>query len=116
MVIYPSQYAYMQPLAERCVLVMNREDWEVFRGDMTDEVTEAFTDLYRRIREKGDFDRLEEIMDDPSRGLEEWASEVWPLILTLNYMIEDGLIPPSVAPKSLIEWDHREFDDDGNEW
>lgn len=114
MVEYPPKFAYMQPLAERCVLVGNRDDWAAFRRNMTDEDIVAYTDLYRRIRDNGHFDELEKVL--AVHKLEEWRSQAWSLILALNYMIEDQVIPPTVAPRPLIEWDTREFDDEGNEW
>ena len=114
MAAYPPQFAYMQPLAKRCVLVGNRDDWAEFRSKMTPGDVDAFTNLYRQIRDAGHFDELEKVF--AVHRLERWRSEVWPLILVLNYMIDDGLIPSTVAPKPLIEWDTRRHDDFGNEW
>ncbi|MGB0767117.1 MAG: hypothetical protein ACPGYV_05360 [Phycisphaeraceae bacterium] len=110
---YPAEFAFLEPLANHCLLAADDQACEsVWRG-LKPEIQDDLLMAFRRLRDEG---RLEAFASRQGFDDTEAAGECWSMVILLDYLVRTAQVPPDLAGCNLIEWDDREFDDNGDEW
>jgi hypothetical protein len=113
MKILASHFDYLRPLARGCELAGNDNDCRKLLTAATPEVRQAFVTAYEMIVSRNDKAALDEYLGGE---VSEDRSEIWRLILVLDFMARNSQVPAHLAKTRFIEWNTRSSDDEGNEW
>lgn len=110
--MFPNQLMALHPLIQSTPLVTSDEECQRWYAGLT---TNSLAKYYVAMRDIWDRELLPEINEFINSD-EDSGDKLFNLIFFMDYLVKNDLVPQELVDRPLIEWDHREQDDQGHEW